>query len=73
MCSRKCLFSGCACHPASPWHAKPFPALRCRSNATTKGGAPLLPGTDLAGLLEDSFSLAEAGQGNITRFLDLLL
>lgn len=48
-------------------------AEAARSNATTRSGAPLLAGTDLAGLLEDSFSLPEAGQGNITRFLDLLL
>ncbi|KAL4447646.1 hypothetical protein ABPG75_004865 [Micractinium tetrahymenae] len=48
-------------------------AEAARSNDATSGGGPLLSSTDLAGLLEDSYSLAEAGQGNITRFLDLLL
>ncbi|GAB4816290.1 hypothetical protein N2152v2_003336 [Parachlorella kessleri] len=42
--------------------------------ASTKadGGAPLLSEVDLAGLLEDSFSLAEAGELNITVFLNLV-
>lgn len=32
----------------------------------------LLPGADVAGLLEDTWALAEAGEGHVTAFLDLL-
>ena len=33
----------------------------------------VLSGIDLAGLISDSYSLAEAGEGSIRHFLDLLL
>ena len=42
------------------------------SSACAGAGASLLSGTDLAGLLEDSFAVAEVGEALITRFLDLL-
>lgn len=32
----------------------------------------LLPGADVAGLLEDSWALAQAEEGSIAHFLDLL-
>ncbi len=74
--STKRWCSGLGIVPSAP-PSRPLKALLSdphrRSNATASGGGPLLAGTDLAGLLEDSFSLAEAGQGNITRFLNLLL
>ena len=48
-----------------------FATLTHRS-ATDKKGVPLLASVDLAGLLEDSYRLAEAGELPITTFLDLL-
>ena len=42
------------------------------ANSTGGGGAMMLPGADLAGLLEDAWALALAEEGPITRFLDLL-
>ena len=44
----------------------------CRAPAGNASSGSLLSGTDLAGLLEDSFSMAEVGEALITRFLDLL-
>jgi hypothetical protein len=51
-------------------HATSLPGPLRRPQA--QGGDTLLGGTDLAGLIEDSYSLAEAGQAPITPFLNLL-
>lgn len=48
------------------------PSLMCLCRAKGAGGGMLLSGSDLAGLIDDSYSLAEAGAGPITPFLNLL-
>lgn len=45
----------------------------CRMAAAGEGGGMLLSGADMAGLFEDAYSLAEAGDLPVTHFLDLLL
>ncbi|KAI3429433.1 hypothetical protein D9Q98_005527 [Chlorella vulgaris] len=47
-------------------------ALADAATAKGAGGGMLLSGSDLAGLIDDSYSLAEAGAGPITPFLNLL-
>lgn len=53
-------------------HARP-PRLRSAPAPDGSGADMALPGADLAGLIDDAYSLAEAGEGPISRFLDLLL
>ena len=61
--------------PASPplAHPSPPPCPRSAPAPTGSGVEMALGGADLAGLIDDAFSLAEAGEGPISRFLDLLL
>ncbi len=50
------------------------PHLPARSHAPAGSGADMaLSGADVAGLIEDAFALAEAGEEPIVHFLDMLL
>ena len=58
-------------HPSRLCPAPPPPP--CRAGPSPGGAPPPLQGSDLAGLIEDAYTLAEAGEGGISHFLDLLL
>lgn len=51
--------------PSTPAHRAPAPA--------GSGADMALSGADVAGLIEDAFALAEAGEEPFVHFLDLLL
>ena len=67
-----CRAAARRCTAWPPRHRRRAPRTPRRRQSAGAGKGMALSGADLAGLIEDSYSLAEAGAAPITPFLDLL-